>query len=135
VHFDTKLGNKVEWSIGPSGQVHGNCFDAAATGRGSSHGSQDELEGVEFKAMPSGIHVGTAMRNGGCATAFCSRDGGRVASSTCSQILQEDFVLFRTPTLFGVAVFHRMNVDSAAERCARMRSVGVLTSDYHLLPQ
>ncbi|XP_029104206.1 DENN domain-containing protein 11 [Scleropages formosus] len=62
------------------------------------------LEGVEFKSMASGSH--------------------RIAS---------DFIYFRKGGFFGLACFANMPVESALERGARMKSVGILTPSYTLL--
>ncbi|CAH1778688.1 unnamed protein product [Owenia fusiformis] len=62
------------------------------------------LEGVEFKAMSSGSH--TQM---------------------------SDFVYFRKDSLFGLACFENMRVESEIERGARMKSVGILATSYTLL--
>ncbi|KAI0211940.1 DENN domain-containing protein 11 [Lamellibrachia satsuma] len=63
-----------------------------------------DLDGVEFKAMASGSHT-----------------------------LTNDFVYFRHGKLYGLACFANMSVASAAERGARMKSVGILATSYTLL--
>lgn len=62
------------------------------------------LEGVEFKSMASGSH--------------------RIAN---------DFIYFRKGCYFGLACFANMPVESALERGARMKSVGILSPSYTLL--
>jgi hypothetical protein len=79
VAFDNKVGNAVEWSKSPQNL---------------------SLDGVEFKAMPSGLHK-----------------------------LESDYVIFRQRNLYGIACFHNLKTASD-ERGARMRSVGVLCRDY-----
>jgi uncharacterized protein YcbK (DUF882 family) len=49
--------------------------------------------------------------------------------------LDEDFVIFSTEYSYGIACFHKRAVDSATERFARMRAVGLLARDYRLLPR
>ncbi|XP_041111415.1 DENN domain-containing protein 11-like isoform X2 [Polyodon spathula] len=63
-----------------------------------------DLDGVEFKSMASGSH--------------------RISS---------DFVYFRKGSYFGLACFANMPVESALERGARMKSVGILSPSYTLL--
>ncbi|XP_076008578.1 DENN domain-containing protein 11-like [Genypterus blacodes] len=63
-----------------------------------------DLEGVEFKAIASGSH--------------------RVTT---------DFIYFRKGSYFGLACFANMAVESAVERGARMKSVGILSPSYTLL--
>ncbi|XP_047431851.1 DENN domain-containing protein 11-like [Mugil cephalus] len=63
-----------------------------------------DLEGVEFKAIASGSH--------------------RVTT---------DFIYFRKGSFFGLACFANMAVESAVERGARMKSVGILSPSYTLL--
>ncbi|XP_056133162.1 DENN domain-containing protein 11-like [Lampris incognitus] len=63
-----------------------------------------DLEGVEFKAIASGSH--------------------RVTT---------DFIYFRKGCYFGLACFANMAVESAVERGARMKSVGILSPSYTLL--
>uniref|UniRef100_A0A3P9K8M0 DENN domain-containing protein 11 n=1 Tax=Oryzias latipes TaxID=8090 RepID=A0A3P9K8M0_ORYLA len=63
-----------------------------------------DLEGVEFKAIASGSH--------------------RVTT---------DFIYFRKGCYFGLACFANMAVESMAERGARMKSVGILSTSYTLL--
>ncbi|XP_077565748.1 DENN domain-containing protein 11-like [Stigmatopora nigra] len=63
-----------------------------------------DLEGVEFKAIASGSH--------------------RVTT---------DFIYFRKGSYFGLACFANMAVESMAERGARMKSVGILSTSYTLL--
>ncbi|KAI8759431.1 DENN domain-containing protein 11-like [Biomphalaria glabrata] len=82
VAFDTRSGNIVEWCIP----------------------EDTELDGVEFKAMPSGSHT-----------------------------LFSDFVYFRKDNLFGLACFEKMKVESEIERGARMKSVGILSLSYTTL--
>ncbi|XP_024150466.1 DENN domain-containing protein 11 [Oryzias melastigma] len=63
-----------------------------------------DLEGVEFKAIASGSH--------------------RVTT---------DFIYFRKGCYFGLACFANMAVESTAERGARMKSVGIMSTSYTLL--
>ncbi|KAG7255358.1 hypothetical protein CRUP_025385 [Coryphaenoides rupestris] len=63
-----------------------------------------DLDGVEFKAIASGSH--------------------RVST---------DFIYFRKGHYFGLACFANMAVESAVERGARMKSVGILSPSYTLL--
>ncbi|XP_041113051.1 DENN domain-containing protein 11-like [Polyodon spathula] len=63
-----------------------------------------DLDGVEFKSMASGSH--------------------RISS---------DFNYFRKGSYFGLACFANMPVESAQERGARMKSVGILSPSYTLL--
>ncbi|MGH0119910.1 UNVERIFIED_CONTAM: hypothetical protein FKN15_059838 [Acipenser sinensis] len=63
-----------------------------------------DLVGVEFKSMASGSH--------------------RISS---------DFIYFRKGSYFGLACFANMPVESALERGARMKSVGILSPSYTLL--
>ncbi|XP_056434559.1 DENN domain-containing protein 11-like [Gadus chalcogrammus] len=63
-----------------------------------------DLDGVEFKAIASGSH--------------------RVST---------DFIYFRKGSYFGLACFANMAVESAVERGARMKSVGILSPSYTLL--
>ncbi|KAK7114733.1 DENN domain-containing protein 11-like [Littorina saxatilis] len=79
VAFDTRSGNMVEWCL-----------------------PEDiDLDGVEFKAMPSGSHT-----------------------------LDRDFVYFRKEGLYGLSCFENMPVESEIERGARMKSVGILSYSY-----
>ncbi|XP_013392834.1 protein LCHN [Lingula anatina] len=82
VAFDTKAGNVIEW-----------CLP-----------QEMDLEGVEFKSMPSGSHH-----------------------------LLKDFVYFRKAEFYGLACFENMPVESQIERGARMKSVGILSTSYTLL--
>ncbi|KAH9515644.1 DENN domain-containing protein 11 [Bulinus truncatus] len=82
VAFDTRSGNIIEWCVP----------------------EETELDGVEFKAMPSGSHT-----------------------------LFSDFVYFRKENLFGLACFENMKVESEIERGARMKSVGILSLSYTTL--
>ncbi|XP_052815250.1 DENN domain-containing protein 11-like [Mya arenaria] len=63
-----------------------------------------DLDGVEFKAMVSGSHTQT-----------------------------KDFVYFRKDSMYGLACFENMPVESEIERGARMKSVGILATSYTLL--
>ncbi|XP_060552703.1 DENN domain-containing protein 11-like [Ruditapes philippinarum] len=63
-----------------------------------------DLDGIEFKAMVSGSH--TQLK---------------------------DFVYFKKDSLYGLACFENMPVDSEIERGARMKSVGILATSYTLL--
>ncbi|XP_071785240.1 DENN domain-containing protein 11-like [Asterias amurensis] len=63
-----------------------------------------DLEGVEFKAMASGSHT-----------------------------VLSDFIYFRKDNYFGLSCFQNMHVDSEAERGARMKSVGILSTSYTAL--
>ncbi|GAB6032592.1 hypothetical protein CHUAL_011483 [Chamberlinius hualienensis] len=77
VAFDTRAGNIIEWSI-----------------------PEDiDLEGVEFKAIPSGSHN-----------------------------IENDLVYFRKSRLYGLACFQNVKVDSEIERGARMKSIGLLAT-------
>ncbi|GAB1609332.1 DENN domain-containing protein 11 [Argonauta hians] len=60
-----------------------------------------DLDGVEFKAMVSGSHT-----------------------------LMRDFVYFRKDSMYGLACFENMPVESEIERGARMKSVGILSPTY-----
>ncbi|KAH9515642.1 DENN domain-containing protein 11 [Bulinus truncatus] len=82
VAFDTRSGNMIEWCVP----------------------EETELDGVEFKAMPSGSHT-----------------------------LFSDFVYFRKENMFGLACFENMKVESEIERGARMKSVGILSLSYTTL--
>ncbi|XP_041457578.1 DENN domain-containing protein 11-like [Lytechinus variegatus] len=62
------------------------------------------LDGVEFKAMASGSHT-----------------------------VLTDFIYFRKDRYYGLSCFENMHVESAAERGARMKSVGVLSTSYTML--
>ncbi|CAI9735438.1 Hypothetical predicted protein [Octopus vulgaris] len=62
---------------------------------------ESDLDGVEFKAMASGSHT-----------------------------LMRDFVYFRKDSLYGLACFENMPVESEIERGARMKSVGILSPTY-----
>ncbi|XP_072013324.1 DENN domain-containing protein 11-like [Amphiura filiformis] len=62
------------------------------------------LEGVEFKAMASGAHT-----------------------------VVSDFIYFRKDDYYGLSCFENMHVDSAEERGARMKSVGILATTYTTL--
>lgn len=62
---------------------------------------ETDLDGVEFKAMASGSHT-----------------------------LMRDFVYFRKDSLYGLACFENMPVESEIERGARMKSVGILSPSY-----
>lgn len=77
VAFDIRTGNIIEWSIPEN----------------------IDLEGVEFKAIPSGSHN-----------------------------IENDLVYFRKGKLYGLACFHNVKVNSEIERGARMKSVGLLTT-------
>ncbi|XP_076449359.1 DENN domain-containing protein 11-like [Babylonia areolata] len=79
VAFDTRSGNMIEW-----------CLP-----------EDTDLDGVEFKAMPSGSHT-----------------------------LDRDFVYFRKDNLYGLSCFENMPVESEIERGARMKSVGILSYSY-----
>eukprot|EP00002_Diphylleia_rotans_P019885 TRINITY_DN3844_c0_g1_i3.p1 TRINITY_DN3844_c0_g1~~TRINITY_DN3844_c0_g1_i3.p1 ORF type:complete len:326 (-),score=42.42 TRINITY_DN3844_c0_g1_i3:656-1633(-) len=80
VKFDTHGGNMIEWQSP----------------------ADIDLSGIEFKAMPSGLHR-----------------------------VEKDFVYFKRGTLFGLAAFHRRMLDGAnQERGARMKSVGVLMQNF-----
>ncbi|PIK36085.1 hypothetical protein BSL78_27081 [Apostichopus japonicus] len=79
VAFDTKSGNIVEW-----------CLP-----------DDNDLDGVEFKSMPSGAHTTVS-----------------------------DFTYFKMDNLYGLSCFAKMSVDSEAERGARMKSVGLLSTSY-----
>ncbi|KAK7498898.1 hypothetical protein BaRGS_00009990 [Batillaria attramentaria] len=79
VAFDTRSGNMIEWC----------CPE------------DTDLDGVEFKAMPSGSHT-----------------------------LDRDFVYFRKDNLYGLSCFENMPVESEIERGARMKSVGILSYSY-----
>ena len=60
-----------------------------------------DLAGVEFKALVSGSHT-----------------------------INEDFVYFQHQGLFGLSCFALKHVDSADERGARMKSVGIICTSY-----
>ncbi|XP_065182397.1 DENN domain-containing protein 11-like [Sycon ciliatum] len=62
------------------------------------------LAGLEFKAMASGFHT-----------------------------VSDDYVLFNLGGLFGLSCYQKIAVDSAEERGARMRSVGVLCPSFYAL--
>ncbi|XP_063681344.1 DENN domain-containing protein 11-like [Bolinopsis microptera] len=64
------------------------------------------LTGVEFKALPSGAHN-----------------------------VQHDVMIFELANNFGLAAYIMKQVDNTAERGARMKSVGVITSNYLALCQ
>ncbi|OQR76879.1 protein LCHN-like [Tropilaelaps mercedesae] len=63
-----------------------------------------DVNGIEFKAMASGAHR-----------------------------TSDDFIYFKRGSYFGLACFEKLDIDSAIERGARMKSVGVLTRSYSLL--
>ena len=90
VHFHNTRGNEVTWS-----QV--------APGAPSQCARDGFLEGVEFKAMPSGLDK-----------------------------VEEDFVLFRQRGLYGLAVFSARRVGSDA-RGAVFHSVGALATEHSSL--
>eukprot|EP00057_Strongylocentrotus_purpuratus_P031656 XP_785244.2 PREDICTED: protein LCHN [Strongylocentrotus purpuratus] len=62
------------------------------------------VDGVEFKAMASGSHT-----------------------------VLTDFIYFRKDKYYGLSCFENMHVENAAERGARMKSVGVLSTSYTTL--
>ena len=80
VRFDVSQGNVVEWSHPPA--------------------SSAELEGLEFKALPGGIHA-----------------------------VRCDIVFLRQAGNVGVACFDNMATADATQRNARMCSVGCLADD------
>jgi hypothetical protein len=82
VSFDIKKGNVVEWSY-PKGH---------------------NLEGLEFKALASGLHN-----------------------------LPRDFIYFRYMDWYGLSCYQKLSVDSEEERGVRMKCVGVLAECYHNL--
>lgn len=99
VSFDNHVGNTIDWCQ--------SVWDAHRTssfrGRPSGEFEAFSPHGLEFRALPAGIHN-----------------------------MEEDCLYFRHGSLFGIAAFHRMmlpNSESARkERHARMRSVGALAS-------
>ncbi|XP_067930928.1 DENN domain-containing protein 11-like [Watersipora subatra] len=84
VAFDTHRGNVIEWT--------------------KPEFMKDQLDGLEFKAIPSGAHN-----------------------------LEEDVVYLQHSDLYGVACYGKLAVASELERGARMRSVGVMTQSNSLL--
>lgn len=65
-----------------------------------------DLKGIEFKALCSGAHT-----------------------------LKTDFVYFRHDNFFGLACFEKLSVANELERGARMKSVGILSTNYNSLYQ
>ncbi|KAH8072209.1 DUF2347-containing protein [Aureococcus anophagefferens] len=90
VHFHNRRGNEVSWS----------CASSSAPPAVRRAGF---LDGVEFKAMPSGVDK-----------------------------LDEDFVLFRQRDLYGLAVFSARRAASDA-RGAIYHSVGALATEHGAL--
>lgn len=90
VHFHNRRGNEVSWS----------CASSSAPPAVRRAGF---LDGVEFKAMPSGVDK-----------------------------LEEDFVLFRQRDLYGLAVFSARRAASDA-RGAIYHSVGALATEHGAL--
>jgi hypothetical protein len=84
ISFDTKLGNVIEWQIPDRGKLN--------------------LDGVEFKAMASGLHL-----------------------------VQNDFVYFCKNDMYGLAAFESIRIDDSEQRNVRMKSVGLVAKSYTFL--
>lgn len=83
VTFDTRSGNMIEWCLPPN----------------------IDLEGVEFKSLPSGSHK-----------------------------LRNDFVYFKLRDDYGISCYEKLILaHSEVERGARMKSVGVIASSFEFL--
>lgn len=110
VHFDTLKGNIVEWSLGDV-----------------------EFEGVEYKAMPSGVHAVSYD------LVYFRQYGAGHGAYHASESDEERRMSGGLPKVaggsFGMASFNKLTVESAAERGARMRSVGLFSRSYNALPQ
>ena len=68
--------------------------------------TESEADGIEYKAMASGLDK-----------------------------IDQDYVYFKLNNLFGLAVFHKMKVASAAERGARFTSSGFMSASFTKLYQ
>ena len=63
--------------------------------------TKDEADGLEYKAMASGLDK-----------------------------IEEDYVYFKLNNLFGLAVFHKLSIDSPEERNARFTSTGFMSANF-----
>lgn len=75
-----------------------------------------KIDGLEFKALPSGLHK--------LSEDYVYDNTMAIQFTICR--------LFRQKNLYGIACFHSLKTASD-ERGARMRSVGILCRDYRAL--